>query len=123
MVSQTNKSNGVSSIERKDPQPLRVPAHHVNPKIGIETADESETPNVPARILNKFVYCPTLPYLMWVQKEWQASSHTIDGKREHKKVDKVSGSIAEPTSPDDQPKVARSVELSSDTYRLASWMG
>ena len=29
-----------------------------------------ETPLIPARMVNEFVYCPRLAYLMWTQGEW-----------------------------------------------------
>jgi CRISPR-associated exonuclease Cas4/CRISPR-associated protein Cas1 len=30
-----------------------------------------ETPLIPARMANEFVYCPRLAYLMWTQGEWR----------------------------------------------------
>ena len=47
-----------------------------------------DTPLIPARMVNEFVYCPRLAYLMWAQAEWMDTADTIEGKRVHKRVDK-----------------------------------
>ncbi|MBI2229691.1 MAG: hypothetical protein HYU46_11435 [Deltaproteobacteria bacterium] len=41
---------------------------------------------LPARMLNEFVYCLRLAYLMWVQGEWAESADTVDGKFQHRRV-------------------------------------
>ena len=76
------------------------------------------TPLIPARILNEFVYCPRLAYLEWVQKEWEDSSDTVEGRHVHRKVDRQGGSLPEPDAEFEEIKVARSVELSSKTLNL-----
>ncbi|MDE0038654.1 MAG: Dna2/Cas4 domain-containing protein, partial [Gammaproteobacteria bacterium] len=35
-------------------------------------------------MLNEFVYCPRLAYLEWVQKEWESSSDTVEGRHVHR---------------------------------------
>ena len=54
---------------------------------------EQDQPLIPARILNEFVYCPRLAYLEWVQKEWESSSDTVEGRHVHRRVDAQSGSL------------------------------
>jgi len=79
---------------------------------------DTDTPLIPARILNEFVYCPRLAYLEWVQKEWDESSDTVEGKHAHRRVDKGSGTLPEPGEETPDVKVARSVELSSKRLGL-----
>ena len=79
---------------------------------------DRHTPLVPARILNEYVYCPRLAYLEWVQKEWEDSSDTVEGRHVHRKVDKQGGSLPEPDENAGAPRVARSVELSSKKLNL-----
>lgn len=80
---------------------------------------DTDTPLVPARILNEFVYCPRLAYLEWVQKEWSDSSDTVEGRHAHRRVDQASGTLPEPDEEGpDAFKVARSVELSSKRLGL-----
>ena len=74
---------------------------------------ERESPLIPARILNEFVYCPRLAYLEWVQKEWEHSSDTVEGRHVHRRVDQAGGTLPAPEEGADEPTVARSVELSS----------
>src|SRR5438093_13540010 len=54
---------------------------------------------VPARMLNEFAYCPRLAYLEWVQGEFADSVDTVEGRFQHRRVDKPSGGL--PTSPSD----------------------
>ena len=86
--------------------PLRVLRH------------DGSTPLVPARILNEFVYCPRLAYLEWVQKEWEDSSDTVQGRHIHRRVDRQGGKLPEPDEESSELKVARSVELSSKQLNL-----
>lgn len=72
-----------------------------------------ETPLIPLRMLNEYVYCPRLSYLEWVQSEFAHSADTVDGAIKHKRVDKGSGKL--PENPEEEEKVhARSVSLSSE---------
>jgi CRISPR-associated protein Cas1 len=43
---------------------------------------------LPARMLNEFAYCPRLAYLMWVQGEWAESTDTVDGRVQHRRVNR-----------------------------------
>ena len=76
-----------------------------------------DTPLVPARMVNEFVYCPRLAYLMWGQAEWADSADTVDGRRIHKRVDKANAPLPAPEAldADDDAKIAsRSLTLSSE---------
>ena len=80
---------------------------------------------VPARMLNEYAYCPRLAYLEWVQGEFADSVDTVEGRFQHRRVDRPSGKL--PTPPDgdgaepldgdsgDQETIhARSVMVSDD---------
>lgn len=72
----------------------------------------AETPLIPLRMVNEFVYCPRLAYLMWVQAEWADSADTVEGRVKHKGVDSGTGKL--PEAPEEDERVhARSVSLSS----------
>ena len=79
-----------------------------------------ELPLIPARILNEFVYCPRLAYLEWVQKEWEQSSDTVEGRHVHRRVDRAGGTLPEPKDTAEDLTVARSVELSSARLDLVA---
>lgn len=49
---------------------------------------ERETPLVPARMLNEFVYCPRLAVLEWVDGEFAHSADTVAGELRHRSVDR-----------------------------------
>lgn len=80
----------------------------------------SETPLVPARMVNEFVYCPRLAYLMWTQAEWSESGDTVEGRRVHMRVDKPNAPLPPPATleADDaatgEKIVSRSLTLSSE---------
>ena len=73
---------------------------------------------VPARMLNEYAYCPRLCYMEWVQGEFVHSADTLDGRLQHRRVDRESGSLPDRDSQgeDDEPETlhARSVLLSDD---------
>ena len=48
---------------------------------------------VPARMLNEFAYCPRLAYLEWVQGEFEDSVDTVEGRFQHRRVDRPSGTL------------------------------
>lgn len=79
---------------------------------------DADAPLVPARILNEFVYCPRLAYLEWVQKEWEKSSDTVEGRQVHRAVDKAGGRLPEPEDDFEETRPVRSVELSSRALNL-----
>lgn len=71
-----------------------------------------EAPLIPVRMVNEYVYCPRLAYLMWVQAEWADSADTVEGRVKHKRVDSGGGKL--PEAPEEGDRVhARSVSLSS----------
>ncbi|MDX9785164.1 MAG: CRISPR-associated endonuclease Cas1 [Desulfobacterales bacterium] len=80
----------------------------------------AEMPLIPVRMLNEYVYCPRLAYMMWVQGEFAHSADTVEGTIRHKRVDKASGTL--PVITDDEPEQihARSVYLSSEKLGLTS---
>ena len=57
-----------------------------------------ETPLVPARMVNEFVYCPRLAYLMWTQAEWADTGDTVEGRRGHARVDKPGPPLPAPAA-------------------------
>lgn len=103
------ESSDSNPATRQMALPLRAARH--------ETHD-IDTPLIPARILNEFVYCPRLAYLEWVQKEWSDSADTVAGRHAHRRVDKASGSLPEPDEQTTDVTVARSIELSSNRLGL-----
>ena len=82
---------------------------------------DEQKPLIPARMLNEFVYCPRLAYLEWVQKEWESSSDTVEGRHVHRRVDTRGGSLPDPDNDVEGGfKIARSVELSSKELDLVA---
>lgn len=69
---------------------------------------------VPARMLNEFAYCPRLCYLEWVQGEFAHSEDTLDGRFQHRRVDRPSGNLPDADSSDDTVIHVRSVLLSDE---------
>ena len=57
--------------------PSQLELHLPAPSV---TGDE---PLVPARMVNEFVYCPRLAYLVWGQAEWAESGDTVERRRVH----------------------------------------
>src|SRR5689334_19312501 len=75
----------------------------------------AETPLVPVRMVNEWVYCPRLAYLEWVDGEWADSGDTEEGRRAHVRVDAGGGKLPAPEEIDDRPDfIARSVMLASE---------
>jgi CRISPR-associated protein Cas1 len=71
-------------------------------------------PLIPVRMVNEYVYCPRLAYMMWVQGEFAHSADTVEGKIRHKRVDKPGGRHPETAGEDTGEIHARSVALSSE---------
>lgn len=76
-----------------------------------------DTPLVPARMVNEYVYCPRLAYLMWTQAEWAETADTVDGRRVHARADKPSAPLPPPeTIEAAEPSLTtRAITLSSAT--------
>jgi CRISP-associated protein Cas1 len=74
-----------------------------------------DAPLMPARMVNEFVYCPRLAYLMWTQAEWAESSDTVEGHRVHVRVDRAGAPLPAPEALDETEArvVTRSLTLSS----------
>ncbi|MBI5329421.1 MAG: CRISPR-associated endonuclease Cas1 [Betaproteobacteria bacterium] len=71
-----------------------------------------DAPLLPVRMVNEFVYCPRLAYLMWVQAEWADSPDTVEGRTVHRRVDTKVKAL--PESPQEDERIhARSVSLAS----------
>lgn len=82
-----------------------------------------DVPPLPARMVNEYVYCPRLAYLMWVQREWEDTADTVDGRRVHRRVDERAGRLPEPEeAPEAPPFVVRSLELGSERLGLVARM-
>lgn len=47
-------------------------------------------------MVNEFVYCPRLAYLMWAQAEWTETGDTVDGRRVHARVDRANAPLPSP---------------------------
>lgn len=74
-----------------------------------------DQPLLPARMVNEFSYCPRLAYLEWVQGEWAESADTVEGRYQHRRVDKPKGDLPAPESMDEATDIhARSITLSSN---------
>src|SRR5215471_21310438 len=79
----------------------------------------AETPLVPVRMVNEYVYCPRLAFLEWVDGEWADSGDTEEGRRAHVRVDAGGGKLPGPGDTDDRPDfVARSVTLASEALGI-----
>lgn len=81
----------------------------------------ADTPLVPARMVNEFVYCPRLAYLMWSQAEWVETGDTVDGRRVHTRVDKAGKNpLPEPEELKEEygKVISRSLTLSSDSLGI-----
>ncbi|VBB45909.1 CRISPR-associated protein Cas4/endonuclease Cas1 fusion [uncultured Desulfatiglans sp.] len=79
-----------------------------------------DVPLVPARMLNEFVYCPRLGYMMWVQGEFVHSADTIDGVIKHRKVDMTGGKALPEPSEETIEIHSHSVSLSSNELHLTA---
>lgn len=82
---------------------------------------DEDTPLVPARMVNEWVYCPRLAYLEWVEGEWADSGDTAQGKRVHARVDKGGKQLPSPDELGDEMKT-RSITLSSQRLGVIAKM-
>jgi CRISPR-associated protein Cas4 len=83
----------------------------------------AETPLVPVRMVNEYVYCPRLAFLEWVDSEWADSGDTEEGRRAHVRVDSGGGKLPAPDETDARPDfTARSVMLASERLGIIAKM-
>lgn len=90
------------------------------PEISVTVpSDHAAVPNLlAARMLNEVAYCPRLFYLEWAQAQFRHNADTAAGRSAHRRVDQESGPLPGPN--DEEPRVARSVALSSEDLGLTA---
>jgi CRISPR-associated exonuclease Cas4/CRISPR-associated protein Cas1 len=82
-----------------------------------------ETPLVPVRMVNEYVYCPRLAFLEWVDSEWADSGDTEEGRRAHVRIDAGGGKLPAASDVDERPDfAARSVTLGSERLGIIAKM-
>jgi CRISPR-associated exonuclease Cas4/CRISPR-associated protein Cas1 len=82
-----------------------------------------ETPLVPVRMVNEFVYCPRLAFLEWVDSEWADSGDTEEGRRAHVRLDAGGGALPTPDDVAERPDfIARSVTVTSQALGIIAKM-
>ena len=89
--------------------------------MGLEANNDAQSTDavIPARMLNEYVYCPRLAYLMWVQGEFAHNADTVEGNIRHKRVDQASGKL--PEEKEEVEKIhARSVHLTAERLGLTA---
>jgi len=100
-----------------DPTPLQLALELPAPPA------TGETPLVPARMLNEWVYCPRLAFLEWVDGEWASSGDTEEGRRAHARVDAGGGRLPVAADAEEAPDfAARSVTLASERLGIIAKM-
>ncbi len=77
---------------------------------------------MPARMVNEFVYCPRLFFYEWVEGLFQESADTVEGKIQHKRVDKGGKGLPSPELVAEGTLETRAVTLSSDRLRVIAKM-
>lgn len=86
----------------------------------------ADTPLLPVRMINEYVYCPRLAYLEWAQGEWRESVDTVKGRGVHRRVDKPGGSLPSPEEAAELTAAdrihVRSITLSSPTLGIIAKM-
>lgn len=73
---------------------------------------------LPARKVNEFVYCPRLFFYEWVEGLFRESVDTVEGRIQHKRVDKKAGAMPKPEDAGEEKIHSRSVTLSSERLRV-----
>lgn len=71
---------------------------------------------IPARLIREYVYCPRDAYINWVEGNFSDNVYTVDGRYQHRRVDKPRGKLNAPdTDPEEAPEKlhASSVYLSA----------
>ena len=79
-----------------------------------------DTPLVPARMLNEWIYCPRLAWLMWVDAAWADSADTEAGRHAHRRVDAKADALPAPDALDEVTAKLRSITLASERLGLVA---
>jgi CRISPR-associated protein Cas1 len=69
-------------------------------------------------MINEFVYCPRLFYYEQALGVFVESADTLEGSAQHKHVDKEGDGAPSPGDASDEPRIARSITLSSERHRV-----
>jgi CRISPR-associated protein Cas1 len=77
---------------------------------------------MPARMVNEFVYCPRLFFYEWVEGLFRESADTVEGKLQHKRVDKAGKPLPSPEQLSEETIKTTAVTLSSDRLRVIAKM-
>ena len=81
-----------------------------------------DTPLIPVRMINEWVYCPRLAFLEWVEGEWADSGDTAEGRRAHATVDAGGGRLPAPDDLGEEMARARAVTLASERLGIIAKM-
>ena len=77
---------------------------------------------IPVRMLNEQAYCPRLAYLEWVDADFADSADTVDGRFQHRNVDRETGNLPDPDAESFEPVHARSITMSAPAAGLIAKM-
>jgi CRISPR-associated protein Cas1 len=77
---------------------------------------------MPARMVNEFVYCPRLFFYEWVEGIFRESADTVEGKIQHKRVDKAGKPLPSPDQLAEETLQTRAITLSNDRLRIIAKM-
>jgi CRISPR-associated protein Cas1 len=75
----------------------------------------------------QFAYCPRRFHLMYAEGRWEDNVHTVEGRMEHRRVDRLdhllpeaqpAAEVAAEPAGDEPPEIARSVSLGSESLGL-----
>ena len=75
---------------------------------------------IPVRMLTQYAYCKRLSYMEWIQGEFAYNVEVIDGKYQHRNVDKPSGRKKLEQEDRDEKIHARSITISDPSLGLIS---
>lgn len=80
--------------------------------------NDATIPLIPVRMLNEYVYCPRLAYMMWVQGEFAHSAKTVEGAIRDTWMGEESGNLTVANLQAEGEKSANRVE---PPHPLNSW--
>jgi CRISPR-associated exonuclease Cas4/CRISPR-associated protein Cas1 len=121
-VTLTTGEDGDSSDDGTAPLPKPAAPTQLTLELPAPPATD-ETPLVPVRMVNEWVYCPRLAFLEWVDGEWADSGDTEEGRRVHVRVDAGGGKLPPADETDAKPDfTARSVTLASEKLGIIAKM-